>query len=196
MQDMMIAVDLAKSVFQFHDALKSGEVNFRKRLTRQQFQAFMAIHPPALVIFEAFGGAQYWVRQMQALCHEVRLISPQYVRPFVERQKITEFDKAIARASSPMAKRLHTMPCLGDRGFRAKDEAVQARARFCSLAGPRAEATFFGRKATAESSRMGRLLTKKPRMLVAIALANKMARQVWAMLKQGQDYKDSALAPS
>ena len=83
MQDMMIGVDLAKSVFQIHGALKSGEVKFRKKLTRQQFQAFMSSHPPALVIFEACGGAHCWARQMQALGHEVRLISPQYVRPFV-----------------------------------------------------------------------------------------------------------------
>lgn len=50
MQDIMIGVDLAKTVFQIHGALKSGEVKFRKKLTRQQFQAFMASHPPALVI--------------------------------------------------------------------------------------------------------------------------------------------------
>ena len=53
MNDMMIGVDLAKNVFQAHGALRSGEVQFRKKLTRQQFTAFMARQTPCLVIFEA-----------------------------------------------------------------------------------------------------------------------------------------------
>jgi len=62
-------------------------VQFRKKLTRQQFTAFMARQAPCLIIFEACGGAHYWAREMEALGHEVKLIAPQYVRPFVKRQK-------------------------------------------------------------------------------------------------------------
>lgn len=87
MKDMMIGVDLAKNVFQIHGALRTGEVQFRKKLTRQQFTAFMARQAPCLIIFEACGGAHYWAREMEALGHEVKLIAPQYVRPFVKRQK-------------------------------------------------------------------------------------------------------------
>ena len=87
MNDMMIGVDLAKNVFQIHGALRTGEVQFRKKLTRQQFTAFMARQAPCLIIFEACGGAHYWAREMEALGHEVKLIAPQYVRPFVKRQK-------------------------------------------------------------------------------------------------------------
>lgn len=57
MKDMMIRVDLAKAVFQIHGALRTGEVQFRKKLSRKQFPAFMARQGPCLIIFEACGGA-------------------------------------------------------------------------------------------------------------------------------------------
>ena len=87
MKDMMIGVDLAKTVFQVHGALQTGEVQFRKKLTRKQFVSFMANLEPCLVIFEACVGAHFWAREMEALGHEAKLIAPQYVRPFVKRQK-------------------------------------------------------------------------------------------------------------
>ena len=85
--DTMIGVDLAKSVFQRHGASMLGEVRFRKKLTRPQFERFMAAHTLAIVVMEACGGAHFWARRMQELGQQVRLIAPQYVRPFVKRQK-------------------------------------------------------------------------------------------------------------
>src|SRR6056297_3784704 len=87
MKDMMIGVDPAKNVFQVHGALRAGEIQFRKKLTRKQFTAFMARQDPCLIIFEACGSAHYWAREMETLGHEVKLIAPQYARPFVKRQK-------------------------------------------------------------------------------------------------------------
>ncbi|MGO4910645.1 IS110 family transposase [Pseudorhodobacter sp. W20_MBD10_FR17] len=87
MKDMMIGVDLAKNVFQVHGAIRTGEVQFRKKLTRKQFSEFMARQPSSMVIFEACGGAHYWARVMEEFGHEVKLIAPQYVRPFVKCQK-------------------------------------------------------------------------------------------------------------
>ncbi len=87
MKDTMIGVDLAKAVFQIHGASMTGQVRFRRKLSRQQFRNFMAEQPPALVIMEACGSAHYWAREMASLGHEVKLIAPQYVRPFVKRQK-------------------------------------------------------------------------------------------------------------
>lgn len=87
MKDMMIGGDLAKTVFQVHGALQTGEVQFRKKLTRKQFVSFMANLEPCLVIIEACGGAHFWAREMEALGHGAKLIAPQYVRPFVKRQK-------------------------------------------------------------------------------------------------------------
>lgn len=85
--DTMIGVDLAKSVFQIHGTSMTGEVRYRKKLTRPQFQKFMTEHGPAIVVMEACGGAYYWSRVMEDLGHKVKLIAPQYVRPFVKRQK-------------------------------------------------------------------------------------------------------------
>ena len=87
MKDTMIGVDLAKSVFQLHVASMAGHLKFRKKVTRVQFRHFMAKHEPAVVVLEACGSASYWAREMVKLGHEVRLIAPQYVRPFVKRQK-------------------------------------------------------------------------------------------------------------
>ena len=87
MKDTIIGMDLAKRVFQLHGATMTGHVTFRKKLTRDQFRRFMAEHPSCLVVFEACGSASYWAREMAKLGHDAKLIAPQYVRPFVKRQK-------------------------------------------------------------------------------------------------------------
>ena len=58
-KDTMIGVDLAKRVFQLHGASMTGHVQFRKKLTRLQFEKFMAHHPPAVVVMEACAGAHF-----------------------------------------------------------------------------------------------------------------------------------------
>ena len=87
MNDTMIGVDLAKRVFQLHGASLTGEVKFRKKLSRDQFRKFMEDQPACIVVFEACGSAHFWTREMEQLGHEAKLIAPQYVRPFVKRQK-------------------------------------------------------------------------------------------------------------
>lgn len=62
-------------------------MKFRKKLSRQSFLKFMAELPPAAVVMEACGSAHYWAREMIRLGHEVKLIAPHYVKPFVKRQK-------------------------------------------------------------------------------------------------------------
>lgn len=64
---LMIGVDLAKSVFQLHGALLTGEVRFRKKLARQAFLRFMAEQPPAVVVLEACGSTHYWARELARL---------------------------------------------------------------------------------------------------------------------------------
>ncbi|MET3524893.1 transposase, partial [Mesorhizobium abyssinicae] len=63
-------------------------MKFRKRLARGQFLRFMADQAPALVAMEACGSAHHWARELVKLGHEIKLIAPQYVRPFVKRQKM------------------------------------------------------------------------------------------------------------
>jgi transposase len=335
----MIGVDLAKRVFQVHGASMRGDVQFRRKLTRAQFRVFMAAQAPAVVVFEACGSASYWAREMASLGHEVRLISPQYVRPFVKRQKNDAADaeaivvaaqrpemrfvtpktadqqaravpfrsrdrlvhqrtelvnalrsvlyeyghtvpqglghlrriedmldeprcdlpvlvrdecrdllaqiaektaridertgriKALA-AETDTARRLQTMPGVGPmtalaieafapemaqfrcgRDFAAwlglvprqhssggkerlgrVSKAGQADIRRLLIIGAMARLTARARRSIPEGSWLGRMLARKPRMLVAIALANKMARTIWAMLTRKEDYREPAQA--
>ncbi len=97
----IIGVDLAKSVFQVHGAGADGTVVYRKKLSRTQFRKFMAEQPVGIVAMEACGSAYYWARQMDKLGHQVRLVPPIYVKPFVKRQKNDSADaEAIAEAAS------------------------------------------------------------------------------------------------
>ena len=339
MKDTMIGVDLAKCVFQLHGASMAGQVMFRKKLTRAQFCAFMAQHPACLVGFEACGSASYWAREMAALGHEAKLIAPQYVRPFVKRQKndandaeaiviaarqpemrfvlpktadqqaraalfrgrerlvrqrtedvnalrsllyehghvfpvglgalgrmqalvadersdlpgllreecqdlLTQIAEKSARiaardqklkdlaARSETARRLQTMPGVGPltalafeafgpdmaqfkrgRDFAAwlglvprqhssggkerlgrVSKAGQADIRRLLIIGAMSRLGWLGRRKIGPGSWLGRMLARKPKMLVAIALANKMARQIWAMLSRNEDFKDPAPA--
>jgi transposase len=339
MKDMMIGVDLAKNVFQIHGALRTGQVQFRRKLTRTQFPVFMAQQEPSLVIFEACGSAHYWAREMEAFGHEVKLIAPQYARPFVKRQKndaadaeaiviaarqpemrfvepktveqqsraavfrgrerlvhqrtadvnalrallyehghvfpqgirslnrmmalvndettglhvlireecldlLAQIAEKTARivertaklkmlaAESDRARRLQTMPGVGPltavaveafgpdmtqfktgRDFAAwlglvpkqhssggkerlgrMTKAGQADIRRLLIIGAMSRLGWLGLRTITEGSWLSRMLVRKPKMLVAIALANKMARQIWAMLTKNEDYKDPSLA--
>ena len=119
MKETMIGVDLAKNVFQLHGASMTGELKFRKKLPRAGFTRCMQGHDPAVVAMEACGGANSWARALAKLGHEVRLVAPQYVRPFIKRQKN---DAADAEALVIAAQRLEM------RFVQPKSEAQQARA--------------------------------------------------------------------
>lgn len=337
--DTMIGVDLAKNVFQVHGALMSGQVQFRKKLTRLQFQRFMAGREPCVVVMEACGGSHYWAREMARLGHEVKLIAPRYVKPFLKRHKndavdaeaiveaaqrpgmrfvevktedqqarailfrtreqlvrqrtdlinalrahlyeygyivpqgighqgrlkeildepkseLPELVREVGRtlleqiagkndailsmdrkmrhlaAQSDNARRLQTIPGVGPvtalaveafapslqafrcgRDFAAwlglvpkqyssggkqrlgrMSKAGQRDIRRLLIIGAMSRLNWLGRKSIAEGSWLDRLARRKPRMLVAVALANKMARTIWAMVTKQQDYRDPARA--
>ena len=81
-----IGFDIAKSVFQVH-GVDSGQVPIRRQLKRRQVIAFFQKLPTCLVGIEACASSHYWSRELQALGHNVRLMPPAYVRPYVKRQK-------------------------------------------------------------------------------------------------------------
>ena len=336
----IIGVDLAKQVFQLHGATAEGEVVFRKKLSRKQFVAFMRVQPGCCVAMEACATAHHWARTLMDLGHEVRLIAPKFVRPYVKNQKndmadaeaiteaasrptmrfvevktpeqqglgmifrlrdllvgqrtqtvnalrghlaefglvtgkgrenvdrlrsalerdeeaadlpaavhhmaqicfaqiddlsrrIAELDVQIAAASrrSRFSARLQTMPGVGPitsmalaafappmesfrqgRDFsawlglvpRQHSSGGKQRLGRTSKSGQRdirrlliigAMAVISGAKARppAESSWLGRILARKPRMLAAIALANKMARMIWAMITKDEEFRGGPL---
>ena len=92
MQDKTIAVDLAKNVFEIGVSDRPGHVEETYRLSRVKFLRFFVNREPATVVMEACGSAHHWGRQIRELGHEVVLISPQYVRPYVPRDKTDRAD--------------------------------------------------------------------------------------------------------
>ena len=100
-QVSMIGIDLAKNSFQLHGARADGSVAFRKKLSRGKVLEFLGSHPRCAVAMEACAGAHYWGREIGDLGHSVRLIPPQYVKPYVKRQKNDAADaEAICEAAS------------------------------------------------------------------------------------------------
>ena len=86
-QVSIIGIDLAKYSFQLHGARADGSVAFRKKLGRGKVLDFLASQPPCVVAMEACASAHHWGRETERLGHEVKLVPPIYVKPFVKRQK-------------------------------------------------------------------------------------------------------------
>jgi transposase len=89
-----VAVDLAKHIFQVHGCDAAGKVVVAKALRRREVLPFFAALGPCLVGLEACGSAHHWGRALLALGHDVKLIPPAYVKPFVKRQKNDRNDAA------------------------------------------------------------------------------------------------------
>jgi transposase len=86
-QVSILGVDLAKNVFQLHGVDHKGRTMLTRRVHREQLLRIIGELPPCLIGIEASTGAFYWQRQFEKLGHTVKIIAPQYVKPFVRRQK-------------------------------------------------------------------------------------------------------------
>lgn len=335
----IIGLDLAKRVFQAHGMCSKGSTLFRKKLSRSQLLEFLAKQPGCIVAMEACASAHFWGRAIKELGHDIRLIPPIYVKPFVKRQKndaadaeaiaeaaarpnmrfvalkssgqqagamvfrtrdllvrqrtqlvnalrghlaehgvvapqgvtnvrileaaiedvetsldllvvemarlylqhigslteqIAKLEKVLQHeaANAPTTARLLTVPGIGhvtamaiesfappmETFRRGRDFAAwlglvplqhstggkqvlgktskmgQRDIRRLLITGAMTVVRWAARKSPPEGSWLFRMLERKPRMLVAIALANKMARAVWAMLTKGEDYRNPATA--
>ena len=114
----IIGIDLAKRSFQV-GARADGSVAYRRKLSRAKLLSFLASQPGCTVAMEACASAHYWGREITSLGHEVRLVPPIYVKPFVKRHKN---DAADAEAITEAAQR-PTMHFVA-----VKSEAQQAQA--------------------------------------------------------------------
>ena len=101
MKIMRIGIDLAKTVFQVHGVDTQGKVVLRRQLKRTQMMAFFQKLSPCLIGIEACASSHYWARTLMAMGHEVKLIAPQFVKPYVKGNKNDANDaEAICEAVS------------------------------------------------------------------------------------------------
>src|SRR5690242_11430592 len=80
----VMGIDLAKNIFQLHGTDMKGKCVLRKRLTRAKFCEYMANLTPCLIGIEACGGAHHWARVLQGMGHTVKMMAPQFVKPYVK----------------------------------------------------------------------------------------------------------------
>lgn len=160
MEVSIIGLDLAKTIFQVHGADASGAVVLRKQLRRNKLLEFFATQSPCLVAMEACGGAHYWAREISQLGHNVRLIAPQYVKPFVKRQKNDAADaEAICEAVQRPTMRFVAVKSEEQQAsaavFRARDLLVRQRTQIINaLRGQLAEYGWIVAQGTSHVARL------------------------------------------
>jgi transposase len=175
----MIGLDLAKNTFQAHGENADGSVAFRKKLRRNQVMAFFASQPRCTVAMEACASAHFWARSVQELGHEVRLVPPRYVKPFVKRQKNDAADaEAIAEAASRRTMRFVAIKSEAKQAqgmaFKTRDLLVRQRTQMINaLCGNLAEFGVIAPKGKANLERLREVVddadTSLPGPVVALA---------------------------
>ncbi len=158
-----IGVDLAKNYFQVH-ALESEDGRaVARKLRRADFRAFFAGAEPCLVAMEACGSAHYWARELMAMGHDVRLIPPVYVKPYVKRGKNDAADAAaVCEAMSRPAMRFVPVKSAEQQAtlMLHKARELLIKQRTMSVNGLRAHLCEFGIVAAKGIGRVGELIEK------------------------------------
>ena len=201
-------LDLAKNVFQVHGIDERGNAKLCKQLKRAQVLGFFANLPPCLIGMEACASAHFWARKLSAFGHTVKLIAPQFVKPYVKSNKHDAADaeaicEAVARPNMRFVpvKNAEQQALLGL--HRARQGFVAARtAQANQIRGLLAEfGIVFAKGIGCVTRKMPEvledatqgwlkgLLTRRHRNIAAVALANKNARIVWALLAHGREYQ-------
>jgi transposase len=223
-----IAIDTSKHVFTLHGVDEQEQSVLRRELKRGQVQDFFSKLPGTGVVLETCGGSHHWARVLAALGHHVRLIPPQYVKPFVKRSKNDRKIEALDRQLldqhkvNPVSHLLAAIPGVGPitaitmaltvdpghfesgrhlaawLGLTPREHSTAGKHRLgkISKAGNERlrQLLVLGAMAVIRVAKPGsqsasgwllQLLERKPRKLAAVALANKMARIIWAMMARG-----------
>jgi transposase len=185
----IIGLDLAKSVFQVHIAAPDGRCVLRKRLRRGRVLGFFAGQPASLVAMEASASAHHWAREIGKLGHEVRLMAPGYVKPYVKRQKNDMADaEAIAEAASRASMRFVAVKTVerqaAGMAFRTRDLFVRQRTQTVNaLRGHLAEYGAVAPKGIAHVARLRAVLASSDNGLPAavVELAGLLLEQIDAL---------------
>jgi transposase len=96
----LLAIDLAKNIFQLHGTDAEGKAILKKKVSRGKLIEFVANLPTCSIFMEACGSANYWGRKFEKFGHKVKLIHPAYVKPYVKRNKNDANDAAGIAAAS------------------------------------------------------------------------------------------------
>jgi transposase len=127
-----MGIDLAKQVFQVHGVDQTESVTLRRRLTRGQMLRFFTQVEPTLIGMEACASSHYWARELSKMGHTVKLIPPQYVKPYVKTNKNDANDaEAICEAVSRASMRFVTIKSVDQQALqslhRVRERVVRAR---------------------------------------------------------------------
>lgn len=130
-----VGLDVAKQIFQVHGISGDGGVVVNRQLRRSEVLRYFGKLPSCLVGLEACGGSHYWAREITALGHDVRLIPPGYVKPYVKRGKTDAIDaEAICEAVSRPTMRfvpIKTVECqAAQMALKTRDLVVRQRTQF------------------------------------------------------------------
>jgi len=159
-----IGLDIAKNVFHAHGADERGAMVFSRKLARSKLLDFFAGQPACTVALEACGGAHHWARQLQTMGHDVRLIAPAYVKPFVKRNKSDAIDsEAICEAAQRPGMRYVTVKSEEHQAaglvFRTRDLVVRQRTQLINaIRGHLAEYGWVAPRGTAHMTLLADLL--------------------------------------
>ena len=193
MELMRIGVDTSKHVFTVHGVGASGAAVLRRDLRRGAFETFMSKLTPTEVALEACGGSHHWARRLASMGHRVRLIPPQYVKPYVKRSKTDRADaEAICEAAGRPSMRFVPVKTAERQGelmvLRTRELLVRQRTQAVNAL--RGHATEFGLVVPLGLSRIEELLAK----LAADPAVPTIAREMLAVFGRQIEQIDTYIA--
>ncbi len=116
----VLGIDLAKNVFQLHGVDELGRATLKRRVRRMELSQVIATLPKCLIGMESCGGANYWARKFQGMGHEVKLMPPQYVKPYVKTNKNDASDaEAICEAVTRPNMRFSSIKSMGQQDIQS-----------------------------------------------------------------------------